>query len=196
MCKNSKGVSVLPPWFVVVSRLLKKKGLPADPWEHGAWGSMGLGCGSGCVVGTVGRSFTWADPLSSMSTVVSSSGEEFSRYCKPACRVGADWLQLAWPLWDLQKGSCDVLPNVTWQPCHEDAQDCGGGKQEETDGLDCPVCLARCQIWQAHGEVLILLFLCSCSLCLWCSFLDLVEPRSDLAPVQAAACSQAPGLCL
>lgn len=117
---------------------------------------MGLGCASGCEVGAVGQCCLCVDPSSSMSPIVSRSGEEFSRYCKPACHVCTGWLQLTWLLWKLQNGNGDVLPNVTWQPCHEDTQDCEGGKQQWTKGLKSPVCLLRCQIWQAHGWVLVI----------------------------------------
>ena len=61
---------------------------------HGAGLGMGLGCASGGEVGALGRGFTRADPSSSVRTIISSSGEQFSGYCTP-------------------DGSSDVLPNAT-----------------------------------------------------------------------------------
>lgn len=62
---------------------------------HGAGMGMGLKRVPSCGIGAVGQGFTCVASSSSMSTIVSSSGEKFCRYCKLVHCVHMDQLQLA-----------------------------------------------------------------------------------------------------
>lgn len=95
--------------------------------------------GYGCEVEAVGWGSTCTDPSSSVSSIISSSGEECSRYCKPACCVHMDWLQLAWPLRSSRMAAVMCCQMWADRSCHEDAQDCRGGKQKWTTGLRSPI---------------------------------------------------------